>query len=198
MEQTKKCCTKCRVEKPMLEFHKDARAKSGTQSACKACVLKAKPKSKFVRKTAQEKLAKRQEYGQKYYRKNLDKAVAYARDYYRRVGARTPRNRAYRPSTPERNASFAKSRIARTFLKKATRLAETYADEIRAVYALAKETAELAGVEVHVDHIIPLRGVTEDGNRVSGLHVPWNLEPIYAGTNMRKGNRCRQSDALAW
>jgi hypothetical protein len=55
---------------------------------------------------------------------------------------------------------------------------------LREVYALAALRAKTTGLPWHVDHIIPLRG-----EKVSGLHTPYNLQVILAAANIQKGAR---------
>jgi len=40
-----------------------------------------------------------------------------------------------------------------------------------------------------IDHIVPISGITPNGDRVSGLNVPWNLQIISFENNLKKGNR---------
>jgi 5-methylcytosine-specific restriction endonuclease McrA len=47
---------------------------------------------------------------------------------------------------------------------------------------------------MHVDHIVPLDGLTVDGYWVTGLHLPWNLQYLTPAENVNKRDRMRPVD----
>jgi 5-methylcytosine-specific restriction endonuclease McrA len=59
---------------------------------------------------------------------------------------------------------------------------------MKAMYRLA------AMFGLHVDHIVPLKGLTKDGYPVSGLHCEANLQLLRQEVNGSKGNRMRPRD----
>jgi hypothetical protein len=57
-------------------------------------------------------------------------------------------------------------------------------DQIRHIYEKAKEWSAVLGIELHVDHTIPLKSPL-----VCGLHCPDNLQLLEKSINISKGNR---------
>jgi len=60
---------------------------------------------------------------------------------------------------------------------------------IREIY----KSAQMIG-DLHVDHIIPIRGVLPDGKRVLGAHRPSNLQLLEPSDNTSKNNKVTYED----
>ena len=73
---------------------------------------------------------------------------------------------------------------ARQLAKKHRTPAWVNKSELESFYLESARLTRETGIQYEVDHIIPLQGET-----VSGLHVPWNLQILKKSENRSKGNK---------
>lgn len=192
-----KTCSKCGETKPIEHFSIDRSKANGRVSRCKACVA-LRDKQQNAAKTDAQRAGlnahRRERYALdlKYREQRLAEVKQYAAansETKRRVA------QAWREANPERHrhnsrewqkANPGKAR-AISGRKRAAKInaVPAWADKgkIDAIYEEAAELRAL-GVDVEVDHIVPLQGKT-----VRGLHVHTNLRLLLATDNAAKGNR---------
>ena len=170
----KKCYT-CKDTKDRLCFGKLKKAKDGLHPRCKEC------RKKYYVKNAQ----KRRDYSKKWREDNPEKLVLQLdrgrarRNYTTSLWSKNNRGK--------RNISWAKYNAKK---KKAlpTWLTPLQKSQIKSIYLKCAEYRSM-GIDMHVDHIIPLQG-----KNVCGLHVPWNLRIMLASENQSKGNKYKEKN----
>ena len=125
--------------------------------------------------------------------------MVYARSEYYKIRYQEKKEhilstcRAYRENNPDKRKEMVKAwdssnkprRAAIEAKRRATKLQATpqwLTEDDHANILKIYEYAHSLGY--HVDHIVPLQS-----NKVCGLHVPWNLQPLEPLKNMSKNNR---------
>ena len=213
-----KTCTKCGEAKSLDGFSPNRHMKSGRQSQCKACCANSrKGPDALPRPSKEQQLVGLRARQKRYYEAHREECNAKSRARYAKNRENENARRkqhyyanhahaiAYANAYAERNSERRKaykqaSRLQhpwkKTLANKQRKLSKVratppWADgaKIAAVY---EEAAFLRGigVDVHVDHILPLNGKT-----VSGLHTHENLQVLLATDNLKKSNRVRVSVA---
>ena len=92
--------------------------------------------------------------------------------------------RRWQLANPDKCTFHANKRRAQKLHATPPWLSEEHWLEIEQYYDMAKELQWLSEEPLEVDHIVPLQG-----ENVSGLHVPWNLQILPKSLNGSKGNR---------
>ena len=154
-------CVDCSKEVPYSGLVKAKGCKQGVRKLCKPCsVLRVRRSVDPVDKAA---------YDAEYRAKNSDKVKAYDRA---------------RATLPHRRALSAEAcRRRRLDVEQQT---PVWADKegVQSMYVLAQRLSSLTGVELQVDHIVPLRG-----EEVCGFHSQHNLQLLERTLNIAKGNK---------
>lgn len=168
-----KCCSRCGESKPLDAFGAHREGAQGRRPECKVCQrerekIRRQVKGEEIRAKDRERSAKERE------RRNKTAAEWVKRNPDKRKRSLVK----YVQANPDVHcAAQARRRAAKL------RAVPLWADaaKTKALYAQAAGLRAL-GIDVHVDHIYPLRG-----EGVSGLHWHGNLQLLLAVDNARKG-----------
>lgn len=90
----------------------------------------------------------------------------------------------WRSRNKHKQATYSAKKRAEMLLRTPSWLSDEALEKIEEYYYTAHMLGMHTGDHYHVDHIVPLRG-----KRVSGLHVPWNLQILTKADNQRKKNK---------
>lgn len=193
-EKELKYCSLCKQCLPMTVFGKHSRHKDGFSSSCKPC-LRVKDKERYQkhREKIREKSAiKYKENVEENRRQRRAHYASNKQPYLERAKRQREQNKeliaAYKQQWSRKNRHKKNAAEGRRRAVQLSACPSWLTDDdialINSTYAVARWLTLTCFQKYHVDHIIPLQGVS-----VCGLHVPWNLQVLSATENMSKGNK---------
>lgn len=182
-----KICSRCGEAKPIAEYYREPLGRDGLRSSCKACerVRAAKMRAsnpevhkKRVQKSYRKKQAalddaeraRRKKNAKAYYKNNSEKVIALSTLCKKK-------NRPLYTAMENRRRALKLSATPPW-------LTAIHKAQIQDFYDVALACTTQTGIFHEVDHVVPLQG-----EKVRGLHVPWNLQILTRTENRSKHNR---------
>lgn len=155
-----KTCTKCKKHLDLSNFCKDKQKKDGLHPHCKSC---------------------RSKRGKRYREENREACLTRSR-LYRKNNLEEIRRKDRERNKDSKRAAYKNARN-RYNLVKYRSLGKLFQEDTILIYEDCRLLSLVTGDSFEVDHIVPLQG-----ENVSGLHVPWNLQIISRFENRSKSN----------
>jgi hypothetical protein len=218
-----KICSKCEEQKTFSNFGKRKVSKDGYQGICKVCKNGIRRQNRHKYKD-QEKVYDRQyridnkgrlnEAKREWCKANSDKVKASAKKSYfanreRRLHVakvyasghkedKRDYDRQYRENNQGKRLAWSRRRELSKTSRAPTWLTDNDLQYMADLYTNCREAEEVFGdvgldIKFHVDHIYPLQG-----DLVSGLHTPLNLQILSANENIVKSNYYDPDEGLVY
>lgn len=174
-----KTCSKCGVVKSSEGFSKNKYSKDGLHSVCKSC--RSEVKKLWHKKTRDQ----RSEYNKKYHIENRqDRATKGKKRRSENKEKYAAISKRWQSNNPDKVRELSARYRAKKLQATPEWLTQEHLDQIKDIYAHARDCEVVTGDQYHVDHIVPLQG-----KDICGLHVPWNLQVLPAEVNQSKSNK---------
>ena len=194
-----KVCTKCKVEKELIEFSKNKNGKNGLQSACKMCDKQWRlDNSDELKQYRLDNLDKRKESTKQWYLNNPE----YRKKY----------NKKYSSENKDKINKYKKNRkLTNPFLKISHNICSLIGSSIKKQgYTKKSRTYEILGCSYedfkihlenqftegmtwdnygkwHLDHIYPVSRAIDEQHLIKLNHYT-NFQPLWAEDNFKKSN----------
>lgn len=110
--------------------------------------------------------------------------ASYRKHYYTHKKLRNDYSSNWKKLNRDKVNALANKRRAMQIQRTPHWLSREQLRDIADFYTIAQMFRMYTGEQYHVDHIVPLQG-----KKVSGLHVPWNLQVLPAIENIAKNNK---------
>ncbi|HSQ85238.1 MAG TPA: hypothetical protein VLM43_10990 [Desulfobacterales bacterium] len=173
-----KVCTRCGINKPIIEYNKGGRGKDGYQPKCKKC-------RKELREKNKENISKQQLEWQS---KNRRYKTEYQKKYYKKV---LKKRHSYKVATKAR--TILRDMVRQISCKKPYRVynelgydVKTLKEHIEAQFKDGMSWKNHG--QWHIDHITPISYFVRNGvEDLSIINALDNIQPLWRHDNMKKG-----------